>query len=138
MIYLGISVLNVLLLTIAPSAALGTLPLPHLLTSVSLAAGSQAAAPILTLAQHQSMTPGSATSTDPPQVNQVLPQPPQPTPTAGLVLSSAAEPFPRRLVDKVKSGQSVEMRELLADNISLLHQLEAIQGLPPLQVLGAT
>ena len=131
---MGTSALNVLLLTIVPSAVLGTLPPPHLLTSVSLAAGSQAAAPTLTLAQHQSTTLGSATSPDPPHVNQVLPQLLQPTPTAGLVLSPAAEPFPRRLVDKVKSGQFVEMRELLADNISLLHQLEAIQGLPPLQV----
>ena len=61
---------------------------------------------------------------------------PQPAPTSGLILSPAAEPFPRKLVDKVTSGQFVEMRELLADNISLLHQLEAIQGYPPHHVLG--
>ena len=63
---------------------------------------------------------------------------PQPTLSAGLILSPAAEPFPRRLVDKAKSGQFVEMRELLADNIFLVNQLEAIQGFLPLQVLGAT
>ena len=40
----------------------------------------------------------------------------------GLMLSPAAEPFPSKLVDKVNSGQFVEMRELLADNMTLLHQ----------------
>ena len=63
---------------------------------------------------------------------------PQPTPSAGLILSPVAESFPRRLVDKAKSGQFVEMRELLADNIFLVNQLEAIQGFLPLQGLGAT
>ena len=29
------------------------------------------------------------------------------------------------------------MRKLLADNISILNQLEAMQGFPPLQLLGA-
>lgn len=119
---------------LTPPAPLGTLPPPHLLTSVSLAAGSQATTPFTTLAQHQSGIVGNSTSTDPPPT---LAQLSQPALNSGLVLSPAAEPFPRKLVDKVKSGQFVEMRELLADNISLVHQLEAIQGFPPLQVLGA-
>ena len=77
----------------------------------------------------------------PPISSVVVPQPPQTSPlplTAGLVLSPAAEPIPRKLVDKVQSGQFVEMRELLSDNISLVHQLESIQGFSPLNLLGAT
>jgi hypothetical protein len=123
--------------TIVSTAALGALPPPHLLTSVSLAPGSQAATPITTTAQNQPIPPGATAAIVPPQSNPALPQLTHPLPTAGLVLSPAAEPFPRKLVDKVKSGQFVEMRELLADNISLLNQLETIQGFPPLQVLGA-
>ena len=56
---------------------------------------------------------------------------------AGLVLSPAAEPFPQKLVDKIRSGQFVDMKELLADNMSLVNQLEAVQGLSPIHLLGA-
>lgn len=55
---------------------------------------------------------------------------------AGLVLSPAAEPFPHKLMEKVRSRQFVEIRELLADNISLMHQLEALQGGFPCHSLG--
>ena len=58
-------------------------------------------------------------------------------PPAGLVLSPAAEPFPQKLVDKIRSGQFVDMKELLADNMSLINQLEAVPGLSPTQLLGA-
>jgi len=51
-----------------------------------------------------------------------------PQQTAGLVISPAAAPFPKKLVDKVKSGQFVEMKELLVDNIALMRQLEAMHG----------
>ena len=122
------------LLHYSSSAALGTLPPPHLLTLISLSAGGQIATPTTTLAQLQSTMPTTTTSAQPIQATTVLSQPAS---TAGLILSPAAEPFPRRLVDKAKSGQFLEMRELLADNISLLNQLEAIQGFPPLQMLGA-
>jgi hypothetical protein len=134
-LYLQSSPLLVLLQchTIVSTAALGALPPPHLLTLVSLATGSQAATPITTTAQNQSVPLAAIV---PPQSNPALPQPPHPLPIAGLVLSPAAEPFPRKLVDKVKSGQFVEVKELLAD-ISLLNQLETIQGFPPLQMLGA-
>lgn len=44
----------------------------------------------------------------------------------GLSLSPATEPFPQRVVDKVRSGQYVDMRDLMTDNISLLQQLEAV------------
>ena len=36
----------------------------------------------------------------------------------------------------VRSGQFVEMRELLADNISLVQQLEAVQSSSPLPMVG--
>jgi len=39
-------------------------------------------------------------------------------------------------VKKVRSGQFVEMRELLANNIALFQQLEAINTAIPVQTLG--
>ena len=107
------------------AAQLGILPPPHLLTSVALLAGNQAA-PLYSAP------------------NNLLPQTPaaqlasgsQTPHSTGLILSPASEPFPQRLVDKVKSGQFVEMRELLGDNIALLQQLEDIQGFP-VATLGA-
>ena len=51
------------------------------------------------------------------------------TPTyCGLSLSPATESFPRKLEEKVRSGQFVEMHELLRDNISLLGQLKTLGG----------
>ena len=41
-------------------------------------------------------------------------------------------------MDKIQTGQLVEMKELLQDNISLLAQLEEVQGLHSLQMVGAT
>lgn len=51
-----------------------------------------------------------------------------PLPIPGFSLSPASEPFPQKLVDKVRSGQFVEMREMLTDNIALLQQLETFNG----------
>ncbi len=62
------------------------------------------------------------------------PQPPDFNPFGGvagqngLLLSSAAEPLPNKLVEKIRSGQFVEMKELLTDNVSLINQLEAFLG----------
>ena len=50
------------------------------------------------------------------------------TESQGLSLSPATEPFPQKLVDKVRAGQFVEMRDLLTDNISLLQQLETFNN----------
>lgn len=55
--------------------------------------------------------------------------------TPGLSLSPASEPFPAKLVERVRSGQFVEMRDLLTDNIALLQQLEVFRGQCPLQTL---
>ena len=59
-------------------------------------------------------------------------------PSGGLVLSPAGEVLPRRLVEKIRSRQFVEMRELLVDNISLLQHLEATQGQMAVQTLGSS
>ena len=46
----------------------------------------------------------------------------------GMILSPAADPIPHTLVQRIQSGQFVEMRDLLADNIALLNQLASLQG----------
>ena len=106
-------------------AQLGALPPPNLLTSVALLAGTQAAPSYSTPGNQLPQTPALQLASGS--------QTPHST---GLILSPAAEPFPQKLVDKVKSGQFVEMRELLSDNIALMQQLEDIQGFP-VATLGA-
>ena len=46
----------------------------------------------------------------------------------GLILSPSADPIPHRLVQRIQSGEFVEMRDLLADNVSLHTQLENLHG----------
>lgn len=116
--------------TILPLAPLGSLSPPHLLRSVSLSTGGQIAMPVTTFTQQLSGTSGTITPMNLPGANAVLSQWAN---TSGL--SPAAEPFP---VEKVNSGQLVQMRELLADNIALLHQPEAIHGYSPLHLGRAT
>lgn len=110
-------------------AALGALTPLHLLTSVALMAPNQTA-----LSSSNSSNRPSQTTT-PQQLGD--PQTSGGSYSSGLILFPAAEPFPNKIVDKVKSGQFVEMRELLTDNIALLQQLEDIQGFP-LPTVGAT
>ena len=43
-----------------------------------------------------------------------------------LVIASSYPPVPARLVDKIKSGKYVDIKEMLSDNISLLRSLEAL------------
>ena len=100
---------------------------------MSLSTEGQLTMPMTTVAQQLSETPHTATNLL--VANAVLPRTAS---TSGVVLSPAAEPFPDKLVDKVNSGQFVEMRELLADNIALLHQLEVMHGYSPLHLVGAT
>ena len=50
----------------------------------------------------------------------------------GLILSPACDPIPQSLVHRVQSGQFVEMRDLLADNIALMSQLSSLHGTIPL------
>ena len=46
----------------------------------------------------------------------------------GMILSPAADPIPYRLVQKFQSGEFIEMRELLADNIALHNQTIELHG----------
>ena len=62
----------------------------------------------------------------------------QPPPThAGLMLSPAAETFPKKIVEKAQSGQFMEMKELLADNMALISQLDTVSGLSTSHMFGA-
>ena len=51
-----------------------------------------------------------------------------PLTATGFALSPASEPFPQKLVERIRSGQYVDMWDLLTDNISQLQQLEAFGG----------
>ena len=56
----------------------------------------------------------------------------------GLLLSPALEVIPKKLVEKIRTGKFIEMKELLQDNISLAAQLQELQqGSSSLQVIGA-
>ena len=46
----------------------------------------------------------------------------------GTILSSRADPIPYRLVQRIQAGEFIEMRDLLADDIALHSQLEALHG----------
>ena len=48
-----------------------------------------------------------------------------------LSLSISAEPIPARLVQRIQSGQFVEMRELLGDNITLPQHFDSPAGYFP-------
>ncbi len=50
----------------------------------------------------------------------------------GHILYPAADPIPHRLVRRIQSGEFVEMRDLLADNMALHGQLEDLYGQAPL------
>uniref|UniRef100_A0A1X7VFI7 Uncharacterized protein n=1 Tax=Amphimedon queenslandica TaxID=400682 RepID=A0A1X7VFI7_AMPQE len=53
---------------------------------------------------------------------------PGPPAAPGLSLSLSAEPIPARLVQKIRSGQFVKMRELLGDIIALTQHFESLAG----------
>ena len=58
---------------------------------------------------------------------------PAPRSQLPLLLSSALPPIPARVVEKIRTGAFVEMRELLPDNVSLLQRLQetSLPGHPP-------
>ena len=49
----------------------------------------------------------------------------------GMILLPAADPIPYRIAQKIRAGEFVDMRYLLADNISLDNQLEDLHGQAP-------
>ena len=60
-------------------------------------------------------------------------------PTQGSVsLSLASEPIPARLVNRIRSGQFVEMQDLLGDNIVLNQHFEGVRSYFPAHVLPAS
>ena len=97
-------------------------PVPGIPPSLPLlpSAGSLAPAPAVPTTSAPSLHPGCLQS-----VSGLLPPVSQ---SQGLILSSALEPIPARLVGRITSGQFIEMRDLLTDNIALHNQLEALQG----------
>ena len=117
-------------------ATLGALPPPTLLSSVALVAGGQTAPTVTTPTLQPPLGSVVGAAIPPAVVGGANPGSGLGASTP-LVLSPAAEPFPSKLVDKVRSRQFVEMRELLADNIALLRQLEAVHGYSPLHALGS-
>ena len=59
------------------------------------------------------------------------------TPSAnqGLSLALAVEPVPAKLVSRITSGQFVEMRDLLGDNITLTQRIEEVHNNFPSYIL---
>ena len=97
---------------------LGNLPPSAAVASVALMPSAAQGGASLTWSMASPLTTPAVAATTTSQV--LLPN----TSRAGFSLSPASEPFPKKLVDKIRSGQFVEMRELLTDNISLIQQLE--------------
>ena len=56
----------------------------------------------------------------------------------GLLLSPSSEVIPQKLLNKIRSKKFLDMKELLQDNMSLVAQLEELQGPTSLHVVGAT
>ena len=54
----------------------------------------------------------------------------------GLILSPTMEPIPSKMVQRIQSGQFVEMRELLPDNVALCQHLESMHGHLPFHSLS--
>lgn len=119
-------------------ASLGCLPPPASLASVALTPGLPGVAGGVTTASWSQARPLPTIGAVSPQVPishypQVALPPTSPATVLGIApvgppafsLSPASEPFPSKLVEKVRSAQFVEMRELLSDNIALLQQMDA-------------
>ena len=118
-----------------PLMSLGVMPPARTLASVPLvvqeagdgAASSTAQVPA---AFTRGVTPYAA-ELDPINWSPVLPS----SSVSGLSLSPATTPFPPKLVDRARSGQYVDMRDLLLDNVSLLQQLETFGSQYPMPSL---
>ena len=75
------------------------------------------------------LTPAAVAPLEAPQVSEAtLPAVLLSQPGLGLSLSPATSPFPQKLVDRACSGQFVDMRDLLTDNVSLIQQLDTFGG----------
>ena len=108
-----------------PLMSLGVMPPAPALASVPLVAleagdGAASSTAQVPATFTRGVTPCTA-ELDPINWTPVLPS----SSVAGLSLSPATAPFPAKLVDRARSGQYVDMRDLLVDNVSLLQQLVA-------------
>ena len=113
----------------ASTGSLGIMPPPSALASVSLMQGGPTCSTVLsawsspiTMSTMAPLVPLTDSTTVPPLSTSMV------GPGVGVSLSPATEPFPRKLVDRIRSGQYIEMRDLLMDNISLRQQLESLGG----------
>ena len=126
--------------TFPPVTALGLLPPPSCLCSVPLFTAhlpgpAFSSPPQPTMVSWAGSDPTGGTPGLPTwqqQATGTISHSPQP----GLVLSPAAAPFPKKLVDRIQAGNFLEMKELLTDNMELISQIEAVQGLPPAHMPG--
>lgn len=136
---MGVMQLSLLLALIGQatcSNTLGVLPPPPTLSSVSLLAPSPPPGGSDSIDRTDAHPASVSWAADVPQLTPSLAQTPQPVfhgiptppaaviPPPGLSLSPATEPFPQKLVARVRSGQFVELRDMLTDNIALLQQME--------------
>ena len=98
-----------------PAVSVAAVPLiPTLASSVACTSPSSAA-PLTAGALTQTATTSMLASSS--GLHSQLPGP-------GVSLSPATTPFPQKIVDKARSGQYVELKDLLTDNISLIQQLD--------------
>lgn len=107
---------------------LGVLPPVSALASVPLLSTGADNPGTTTMSSWSQLRPLSAVGCNPTVPRVGTPTASVATPTAAFCLSPASAPFPRKLVDKIQSGQYVEMRELLTDNITLLQQLDSLNS----------
>ena len=133
---------------VVPIGMLGSLPPPASLVSVSVSAGAGLSSVPASMG-FLSSSPGLYVNSYAyyrPAVSNISAFPSTLTPgvTAptcpGMILSPAANPIPYSLVQRIQSGQFVEMRDLLADNIALFSQLSPMNGVPhlPADILNNT
>ena len=106
-----------------PTSALSVVPVQSATSSTSHVVWSSPQVTATASGGHQ-----VSTASQDPQVPHV--QPTGTTVATAVSLSPASEPFPAKLVERIRSGQFVEMRELMTDNIALLQQLEAFNTSP--------
>ena len=59
--------------------------------------------------------------------------------SGGLLLSPASQVIPKKLVDKIRAGKFIELKELLQDNIALMSHLDDMQhGTSAVHVVGVS
>ena len=107
-----------------PPQSLAAVPLFNPLTPTTGASTLPPAASVPSLAEIEALaTQLAAPRSSAPPLKSQLP----------ILLSPALPPIPARVVEKIRAGAFVEMRELLPDNVALLQRLQetSLPGHPP-------